>query len=1069
MFGSILRMRGGLIRWKRGTASQGVRQALAYAFQGSCDSHLHTSTGAEALSAYSDVDGSSLTRFSVVDGSIETDQLDAKQLALWIDGADPETGERRGRELASPTADLLLDGTINAPKTYSIAALVNDDLAAEFEALQDRLRARILTTWQSELNARRGAAGKDRMELSRVEVVELQHRRSRALDPHIHRHLWLNVKVLGEDGRWSNIDSRVAMKMHTMINAEGELAARTDPQWITALARHGFTLDEAGEITELSAAVRPMSRRSNQIEANRAVKLAEWEAAHPGQEPSRDVLTSIDQWAWAKDRPNKPKGVDEGDWEALAREELAQIDRRIVRPRSSVAVRSVELAQIDRDLIAAQAVVEADGRAAGTGGRFSMFDLRAGVMRALAASGAVADRALLTELIEDAVARGVQLTTDMTLGETDVPQHIKGMMSLSTANLKVRLARHFDALSVAGVPVAAEDITALADEVLDAGRTLDEGQTAAAGAIAGTDRLVTVTGPAGSGKTTMLKVAREALERQGRSMIVVAPTKKAASVAGREVGVRASSLHALLVDYGWRFDLDETGAQAWSQLKPGDADPLTGVIYEGPRRYPVAPGDRIVVDEAGMVDLYTANALAVLARQTGASIAMVGDHLQAMPVGHSGAMGTMKRRSGTVVELTAVHRFRDPSYGALTLRMREPENTEEALQIAQDLQERGLLHQVAGEDAAWEYMVDGYFDWAGRGKRIALVTSTNAQAQSINEEIQRRRVAAGELSEKRIAVGQNEQRLLIGDIVQTRRNDRGSGVENRSLWTVASIEKDGSIVLASVEDQTDTATITPDYAAEHVHLAYASTVHGIQGETVDAAIVGPNVDSSGLYVGMTRGRVSNIAVAVALHQQDAVDAIAQTMLRGQQEVSLEDGYAAAQQELGRAARTRPTPETLQGVRWDDRRRRPLGSIIDLDRYTARHEKILADVRGTLTQLVERIGTARRTLTELDARIRTHEARAHAAHVTGTTTDGADNLTVIRARLAERVAADEAARTEQAKTYARSVRVLDAAPLERDHRASQSSVDRQAEDFQRRTASEQQRAAYTEQHRRGPSL
>lgn len=58
--------------------------------------------------------------------------------------------------------------------------------------------------------------------------MELQHRRSRALDTHINRHLWLNVKVLGADGRWSDVDPRVAMKLHTLINAESDPAARTD-------------------------------------------------------------------------------------------------------------------------------------------------------------------------------------------------------------------------------------------------------------------------------------------------------------------------------------------------------------------------------------------------------------------------------------------------------------------------------------------------------------------------------------------------------------------------------------------------------------------------------------------------------------------------------------------------------------------------------------------------------------------------------------------------------------------------------------------------------------------------
>lgn len=63
---------------------------------------------------------------------------------------------------------------------YSIAALLHPKLAGEFEALQDRLRERILLTWQTELNARRGHGGLVREEVMRIEVVELQHRRCRS-------------------------------------------------------------------------------------------------------------------------------------------------------------------------------------------------------------------------------------------------------------------------------------------------------------------------------------------------------------------------------------------------------------------------------------------------------------------------------------------------------------------------------------------------------------------------------------------------------------------------------------------------------------------------------------------------------------------------------------------------------------------------------------------------------------------------------------------------------------------------------------------------------------------------
>lgn len=891
-------MRGGLERWKRGVDSGGVQQAVAYAFEGSCDSHIAAPRGTDALAAYSA--GASVTRLTVEAGQIRQDALDQTGLRRWVNGEDPATGERRGRDLQSPDADLVLDGTINAPKSFSLASLIHPELAIEFEALQDRLRDRIVKTWQRELNARRGAGGSIREDLQRIEVVELRHRRSRALDPHIHRHLWLNIKVQGMDGKWSNVDSRVAMKMHTVINAEGEIAARTDPEWIAALARHGYILDEHGEIAQLAHAVRPMSRRSNQIETNRHAKTAQWRAAHPGQEPSHDVVAAIDRWAWAQGRPNKPDDIDEDDWEQRVRDELALLDPALLGFRPPAEPHHVVIADLDRDLLARMAVVDADNRSASCGGRFSLFDVRAGAMRAVAASGVIADRQLLEHVIDDVVARAVRDVVDLLDDRAAVPSHVKGFMAVTTVALKTDLAEQFERLSEPGARVPVEVVRHISTTVLPEGRELDTGQLHAASAIAGTDRLVAVTGPAGTGKTTMLVTAKRALERQGRSMLVVAPTKKAASVAAHEIGADASSLHALLLDYGWRWHTDAASAEQWQQLIVGETD-ATGRVYGGPRRFRMRAGDRIVVDEAGMVDLRVANALASVAAQTGAGIAMVGDHLQARPVGHSGAMAIMVRRSTAGVELTAVHRFRDPTYAALTLRMREPRTKDDALDVAHELDARGLIRRAADEGEAEQIMVDEYFAWASEGRRVALVTATNAEAQSINEAIQQRRVDQGELDSARAVIGKDDQWLLEGDVVQTRRNDKGLGVENRAMWTVGRIQPEG-VRLVSVTDSGDTRFVPVDYVAEHVHLAYASTVHGVQGESTDAAIVGPGVDAAGMYVGMTRGRAVNSVIALAT-DRDAAEDVADRMMRHSIEPTMEENRQAAWLELGRAATT----------------------------------------------------------------------------------------------------------------------------------------------------------------------
>ena len=62
-----------------------------------------------------------------------------------------------------------------------------------------------------------------------------------------------------------------------------------------------------------------------------------------------------------------------------------------------------------------------------------------------------------------------------------------------------------------------------------------------------------------------------------------------------------------------------------------------------------------------------------------------------------------------------------------------------------------------------------------------------------------------------------------------------------------------------------------DYVRRHVELAYATTAHGVQGDTVSVAqlAVSEHTGAASAYVGMTRGRTSNIAHLVATDVADA--------------------------------------------------------------------------------------------------------------------------------------------------------------------------------------------------------
>ena len=901
----VLSVRGGVARWKRGQAAQGVKQAVHYAFGGVCDATLtaKTADGALAAAGYADA---VMTRYIVENGAIRDDLLSRPQLKDWVDGVDPLTSERRGRDLESPVADLILDATINAPKSFSIAAMLDPELAAAYEDLQDRLRDRIIKLWQTELNARRGKQGGIREDLARIEVVELRHERSRSLDPHKHRHLWLNVKVQGLDGKWSNVDTRVALRFQNVVNAEGDLASRTDPAWVAALASKGFTLNSDGEIAQLQHLVRPLSKRSAQIESNKAAHLRWWKAQHPGEEPSPTVLTQIDQWAWAAGRPNKPGQLNEEDWASMVKAELLHADPDLGRPQTAVDVPSVGVGDLDLELLAARAIVDADARSTGTGGRFSDMDVRAGAIRAISASGVIADRMRLAQVVDEVCSAATRTHTVTLLSEPNIPAHVKQRMAISTATLKAAVAHRTEFLASPGEVLPLGEITVVATAV-EPKRILDQGQANGASSISGTDRIVAVSGAAGTGKTTMLKVAGAALRRRGMNMIIVAPTKKASAVAGREAGSASSSLHQLLHDYGWRWGNNRAGATQWSCLRIGEIDPETGNQYAGPRTG-IRAGDRIVVDEAGMLDLEAANALLDIVGRTGAGIALVGDQHQALPVGHSGAMALFWRRATRQIELDTIHRFEDPTWAELSLRFRNPDSRE-AAQVADELVRSGHVVLADNDLAARSAMVAAWFDAARTRKTIALVTATHSEAQMVSEEIQARRIADGSVNASCGTFGQAGQAIFVGDVVQTRRNDSAADVQNRQSWVVKRVTAD-HVVLASDKDSTDLRRITHDYASSHLHLAYATTVYGVQGETTDLSFVGPGVDASGLYVGLTRGKQNNVAAVIATNRMSAIADLIETMQRQPVEETVEMSRAAARTELHRAARSQGDPLQL---------------------------------------------------------------------------------------------------------------------------------------------------------------
>ena len=255
---------------------------------------------------------------------------------------------------------------------------------------------------------------------------------------------------------------------------------------------------------------------------------------------------------------------------------------------------------------------------------------------------------------------------------------------------------------------------------------------------------------------------------------------------------------------------------------PGSRDPTPDPALE------LRPGDLLLIDEAGMLDQDTARALLTIADETGARVAFVGDRHQLPAVGRGGVLdhAVAWAHPTAVVTLEKVHRFTDPDYAALSLRMR---NGDDPGAVFDALHRRGsvVVHPSDGERTA-------ALAEAGAAGDL-VIADTREQVAGLNAAIRDRRradPAAGDSADSMVTA--RGERIGLGDRVATRRNDPDLGVANRQTWTVTGIGEDGSLILHGRGRDRE---IPAEYATRFVELAYATTVHGAQGETVDRAHV----------------------------------------------------------------------------------------------------------------------------------------------------------------------------------------------------------------------------------------
>jgi len=719
---------------------------------------------------------------------------------------------------------------------------------------------------------RTGAAGIAQVETRGLVAAAFDHPDSRTGDPNLHTHVAVSAKVQGLDGKWRALDLRVLHAMAVSASEtyntaiEDELRTRLGVQFVERESHRGrLPVREIDGIPQELLAV--FSSRRKEIEQGYQSALETYRDTH-GHDAPRHVQYQLAQEATLAHRPDKGRPRSWADARAQWLAQAQDVLRR--RPFGgglevealihSVVGHGVQEAVLEDDAVSdlARRAVESVAESRSTWTRWHVQAQVQRLTRPLAVTPDARDR-LVAEVTARALGRECLLLAApeanpvpdaLARGDGESVYTVHGDARYTSERLILAVE---DRLLAAA---ATRTSTATAGPVLDAaqarledshGRAFDAGQAGLARAFVCDDRrLVVGVGPAGTGKTTAMQLTAAALALDGRRLVAVAPSAKSAAVLGREIGVPATTLAKLLHTHE-HCAATGTPVPAGLQLRRGDV---------------------VLVDEAGMAGTPALGRLLDLAERCGALVRLLGDPMQLSAVEAGGALRLLAH-SGRAEHLDRVHRFTDPAEARATLGLRRGHPSALGFYEANDRITDG------SREAMIEEVYDAWRQDLTAGRATLMVSASTIEVAALSARARCDRVAAGDVEADGVAL--HDGNLAgVGDLVVTRQNQRlltvhggRDFVKNGDLWQVTGRHPDGDLDLRH-RGHAGTVRLPAGYAAEHVELGYATTVHRAQGMTVEAGhvLVDKTMSREAFYVAMSRGRTSNRAYVVT---DEAID------------------------------------------------------------------------------------------------------------------------------------------------------------------------------------------------------
>src|SRR3954463_3866140 len=328
-----------------------------------------------------------------------------------------------------------------------------------------------------------------------------------------------------------------------------------------------------------------------------------------------------------------------------------------------------------------------------------------------------------------------------------------------------------------------------------------------------------VVGYAGTGKSAMLGVARQAWVAAGYEVRGAALSGIAAE--NLESGSGISSRTIASVEHGWHQGRDLLTSR-----------------------------DVLVVDEAGMVGTRQLERVLSHAAEARAKVVLVGDPKQLQSIEAGAAFRSIHERHGGA-EIGEVRRQRQDWQRDATrdLANRRTGNALEAYRS------HGMVHEAQTREQARGDLIDRWDHdrQASPDRSRIILTHTNDEVRALNEVARMRMRAAGYLgNEVRVTVERGERGFASGDRIMFLQNERGLGVKNGTLGTIEQVSARSMTV--QTDDGRSVHYDLKDY--NRIDHGYAATIHKAQGMTVDRihVLATPGMDAHSRYVALSRHR-----------------------------------------------------------------------------------------------------------------------------------------------------------------------------------------------------------------------